>query len=291
MADSTKKSQAESQYRIDVENAAEMARLTKQGRLVIELLGLFPEQMTLSPGSRVLDIGSGPGEWALDVARAAPECQVTGIDISNLMVDYAQSCAQSQNLANVSFQVMDARRPLAFSDATFDFVHLSAAMSFLSPTNWPQVLQECFRVMSPEGVICSKESEGMGVILTPALARYNVLLMQAFRQVGQCFAPEGPEFGITAAQRQLLMQAGFTEVKSQATVLDYSAGTAAHSLWYENYRSMIKLTQPFLLKNGMSTPQEIEQLSEQALEEMRRDDFCAIVVIQTVWGKKPLPAC
>ncbi len=280
-------SEGDSQYRVEAENAAEMARLTKQGRLTIDLLGLFPEPGALLPGSRVLDIGCGPGEWVLDVARLAPTSQVTGIDISTLMVDYARSCAQQQNLPNATFQVMDARQPLAFPDGTFDIINLGAAMSFLAPTTWPKVLKECFRLLSPGGVLYNTEgSAGLGIITTPALARFNVLLIDGFRRAGQCFTPEGLDFGITAVQRRLLAQAGFTQIKGRAMALDYSAGTPAHPIWYDNYRSLLKLIQPFLISMGLATQGELDQLYEQALEEMRQEDFCALVFIQTVWGKK-----
>lgn len=279
--------EAESQYRIDVENVAEMARLTRQGKLVIELLGLFPEQVDFRRGARVLDIGCGPGDWVREVAQKVSESNVVGIDISNLMVDYARSCAQRQRLLNATFLVMDGRQRLEFPDATFDMVHLSAAMSFLSPALWPGVLQECFRVLRPGGVVCSVEAEGLGVIITPALARYNMRMMQGFRQAGQCFAPEGPEFGITAMQRKLQTRAGFVDIKTRVTSLDYSAGMPAHIVWYENYRSLMKLAQPFLIEQGLGTEQELDILYEQALEEMRQEDFCAVVFIQEVWGKKP----
>ncbi len=286
MPDSTNQQEPGGHYRIEVENVAEMARLTKQGRLAIELLGLFPEPNPLPPGSRILDIGCGPGEWVLDVARLVPDSQVVGIDISQRMVDYARSCIQQQNLPNASLHLMDARRPLDFPAATFDIVHLSAAMSFLSPPLWPEVLRECFRVLVPGGMLYSIEAEGMGVITTPALARYNGLLMQSMRQVGQCFTPEGYDFGITAQQRRLLTQAGFGQIKGKVDALDYSAGTPAHPIWYENYRALMKLVQPFLLQSGLSTQTELTSLYEQALVEMNQEDFCAVVFIQTIWGQK-----
>ena len=45
-----------------------------------------------------------------------------GIDISQLMIDYATNLARSQELANVRFQVMDATQSLQFPDHTFDLV-------------------------------------------------------------------------------------------------------------------------------------------------------------------------
>src|SRR5712691_5576152 len=69
----TDQPQSESTYFIDAESAAEMARLMIQDRLLTKGMGgLFPERADLSNLHRILDIGCGPGAWALDVADAYP---------------------------------------------------------------------------------------------------------------------------------------------------------------------------------------------------------------------------
>src|SRR5205807_8685362 len=120
-ADSSK---SESTYVIDAENAAEMARLTNQDRLVTKVMGgLFPERSDHSTIHEILDIACGPGGWVLDVAHAYPEKRVSGIDISTLMIEYARYQAYIQSLNHVSFKIMDALEPLDFPDNSFDFVN------------------------------------------------------------------------------------------------------------------------------------------------------------------------
>lgn len=69
-------SRNESTYVIDAENAAEMARLTRQDRLITKTMGgLFTEHSDLSGGHDVLDVACGPGGWVLDVARHIPRCR------------------------------------------------------------------------------------------------------------------------------------------------------------------------------------------------------------------------
>src|SRR5947207_7899921 len=65
----TDSSEGQSSYFIDAENAAEMARLIDQDHIITKGMGgLFAAIPDLSRISRALDLGCGPGEWALEVA-------------------------------------------------------------------------------------------------------------------------------------------------------------------------------------------------------------------------------
>lgn len=279
--------QSSSSYVIDAENAAEMARLMRQARMLSEHFGLLPPQIDLRRGERILDIGCGPGEWALEVAQRFPESQITGIDISELMTTYARSLVESLQLTNVRFQVMDARQPLTFPDASFDFVNIRFIVGFMSTAIWPRILHECFRILRPGGIISLCEPESLGTTTSLSLAQYNLLLTQAQRQAGQCFAPFGEQMGISAVQPRLLREAGFQQVQQAAYVINYSAGTPAHLPMYENFRSFLKLLQPFLVGSGLITQEDVEVLYSRTVVEMEDDDFCAAAFFQRAWGKKP----
>lgn len=84
-------------YLFDAEDSVEMTRLLQLGTTVTDAIGsYFPlvkeEQKALVRD--VLDIGCGPGEWAIGVARKYSQMTVTGIDISKLMMDFANLEAQ-----------------------------------------------------------------------------------------------------------------------------------------------------------------------------------------------------
>lgn len=55
----------------------------------------------LAKNSRVLDIGCGPGRFAVEFAKQTTA--VTGLDISDKMLDYAVKNAKAANLTNTSF--------------------------------------------------------------------------------------------------------------------------------------------------------------------------------------------
>jgi len=99
------------------------------------------------PGGRMLDLGCGTGEIAR--AAAAAGRQVTGCDISELML---RSATSQDSTGAVEWVQLDARwRRLPFSAATFDAV---VAASVLEYVDQPSVaLSECARVLRPGGVL------------------------------------------------------------------------------------------------------------------------------------------
>ena len=100
--------------------------------------------------SAVIELGSGPGELALEIARQVPGCEVVGIDLAEPMVARATEAAAAARLGDrVTFQVADvAALPLAAG--TFD-----VAVSTLSLHHWSDpaaVFVEVARVLRPGGL-------------------------------------------------------------------------------------------------------------------------------------------
>src|SRR5450631_4133670 len=121
-----------SKYVFDPERAEEMVRLINLDRMTTKNMGgSLSGVANTSELETVLDIGCGSGGWVLDVAFAYPHIEVTGIDISKLMIDYANTRAHSELLSNISFGVMDINQPLAFPDASFDLINARFLFSVL----------------------------------------------------------------------------------------------------------------------------------------------------------------
>ena len=72
----------------------------------------------LAPGSRVLDVGCGPGRHALELATRGHD--VLGIDLSERFVAVARAAAADAGLGTARFERVDARR--LEHDAAFDLV-------------------------------------------------------------------------------------------------------------------------------------------------------------------------
>lgn len=106
--------------------------------------------MAMPEISAVLEIGSGPGELALEIARRLPGVDVVGIDLAEAMVDRATERARAERMDDrIRFQVADAAA-LPLTDGSFD-----AVVSTLSLHHWSDpaaVFAEVGRVLRPGGI-------------------------------------------------------------------------------------------------------------------------------------------
>ena len=273
-------------YFADAENAGEMARLLKQARFATQGLGgLFPRQLEVSSVHDVLDLACGPGAWALATASTYPSMRVTGIDQSEVMVQFARSISQA--VPTVSFEVMDILAPLAFPNELFDLIHARFIAGFMPRQAWPQLLTDCRRLLRPGGTLLLVEGE-MAFTTSPAVEQLSVYFTQALRVVGQSFSPAGRQLGITPVLRRLLTGAGFRSCQQEAAAIEHSAGTDFHQSLYEDYYVAFHLMQPFLVRAGIATSDELIPLYHRMLEEMRAGDFCSLAFLLQAWGSKPL---
>ena len=68
------------------------------------------KKLNLKPNQRVLDIGSGWGSLAIEIAKAS-QCEVVGITLSENQLEYSKKKAKELNLENqVEFRLMDYRQ-------------------------------------------------------------------------------------------------------------------------------------------------------------------------------------
>jgi ubiquinone/menaquinone biosynthesis C-methylase UbiE len=214
----------------DAENVAEMARLTRQAQMLSRQIGALPSQINLPKAPSILDLGCGPGEWVLHMARSIPDAQVTGIDISNVMIEYAQFRAEEDGLNNTRFYTGDILEfPLPFSDASFDFIYARFIVGFMRTVHWHPLLRECYRLLRPGGILCHTDLEDFGLTNSAAFTRFNALTVQACRLADQCFSKEGGFTGTTMMQARLFQDAGFQHIEQQAHSINEREGATDDS--------------------------------------------------------------
>jgi arsenite methyltransferase len=105
----------------------------------------------LTPGERVLDLGSGAGTDSLIAAQMVGEQgHVTGIDMTQEMLAKARAAAAEMEATNVDFVEGEAER-LPFPDASFDVVISNGVIDLIPDKD--AVFTELFRVLAPGGRI------------------------------------------------------------------------------------------------------------------------------------------
>ena len=103
----------------------------------------------LSPGERVLDLGSGAGTDSLIAAQmVGQQGNVTGIDMTPEMLVKARGAATEMGVSNVEFVESEAER-LPFPDASFDVVISNGVIDLIPDKD--AVFAELFRVLVPGG--------------------------------------------------------------------------------------------------------------------------------------------
>jgi ubiquinone/menaquinone biosynthesis C-methylase UbiE len=99
----------------------------------------------LSPGRHILEYGCGPGSMAFELARRGSS--VTGIDISSVAIELANSKAQASATENLAFLEMNAEE-LTFGPDRFDLICGSAILHHLDLS---KAYSELARALRPEG--------------------------------------------------------------------------------------------------------------------------------------------
>lgn len=107
-------------------------------------------RMNVPDDARVLDIGCGSGWASRLLADYATAGRVTGIDISDEMVNLAR--AQSKSHANVDFEVASAEQ-LPFADNEFACAFSMESLYYYR--NIPKALSEIHRVIKQDGLFCA----------------------------------------------------------------------------------------------------------------------------------------
>ena len=202
---------------------------------------------TLSPGTRLLEVGCGVGAVLGVLGAAFPGIELAGVDIEERQLDVAR-----MHLAELGLRA-DLRRAdaleLPYEDASFDHVWM---MWFLEHVPEPvAALREARRVLVPGGALTAIEVDYNTVWSSPASDVLDALFVAVARAMD---ATGRSDTGTHLAG--WIAEAGFAEVDPGERRLDFVGGELARQVDYA--ASVVASTLAALADVSQTTAAELE---------------------------------
>ncbi len=165
---------------------AELERLGLQHRLWSAQAFACWERAGIGPGSRVLDVGSGPGFTSLDLASlVGPAGHVIALDESSRYIGVLRQRTELLGIRHVSAKLMDAQE-IRVEASSVDAAYARWVLLFVK--NPSAVIEGVVRALRPGGVFAVQDYVSWEAIrLSPASEAFDRVVaatLESFRQSG-----------------------------------------------------------------------------------------------------------
>lgn len=170
-----------------------MWRLVLDGGLYLSPIDTHPQ--------KILDVGTGSGIWAMQMADAFPSAEVIAFDISPVQPSWVPP--------NLHFEHDDLEQEWLWKQNSFDYVH--CRFMFMSVRDWPAMLQQAYRTLKPGGYIELSELDlhpvpgDVELPVPPTISKW-------FSVQGEALERQGFNMRIASTFKRLLLDAGFEAV-------------------------------------------------------------------------------
>lgn len=150
---------------------------------------------------KILDLGTGSGIWAIDMAEKYPSAIIIGVDTAAVQPSLVPP--------NIQFEIDDVEADWIYGESTFDFVH--ARELILSIRDWPKLVSQSYKALKPGGYLQLSGS-------LPLLSSDDGTMPpnSAFSEIAQMYFDMGERIGATGkaplSWKQNLIDAGFENV-------------------------------------------------------------------------------
>ena len=107
--------------------------LVLEGRQFLSPIVEYPQ--------KILDLITGTGLWAVDVADQFPTATVTGVDVADIQPRYLPP--------NCVIEILDVEEPWRLKKDSFDFIHMRDPLFVVR--DWEKLVNQCFEHLKPGG--------------------------------------------------------------------------------------------------------------------------------------------
>ena len=151
----------------------------------------------------ILDIGTGTGIWAIEVADEYPGAMVTGTDISPIQPAWVPT--------NCHFYIDDAESDWTYQNQ-FDYIHGRAIGNAIG--DWDKFSAQAFQTLKPGGWLEIQDFEGF-IFSDDGTLTDDSWCKEWLKNMDEASAKFGKHYNYIAVQKERLIKAGFVDIREQ----------------------------------------------------------------------------
>jgi SAM-dependent methyltransferase len=234
----------------------EQRRLAVLNRMTNEAFVRF---LDIGPGTRVLEVGSGLGILAAEVASAATGVNVVGVEKS------AAQIAAAVKAPSVTYLRGDAHR-LDLPDERFDLVYARYLLEHVADPR--QVLREMRRVVRRGGRVAACENDISLLRVDPPCPAFEDT-WAAFQRLQENLGGNGC---IGRCLYRLFREAGFSRIELSVQPEVHWHGSPMFSDWIRNLVGNIESARERMVGSGVCDEAQLNRAVAELADLSRRDE-------------------
>lgn len=202
----TSKNKTEEKEYILGTDSDELTRLAIQHRIWSDVAVKAWKQAGIAPGSKVLDLGCGPGHTTFEIANLTTSSGlVLGVDESKRFIEYLSNQAEIRNVPQVRAQIADAENLSAvLAKDSFDVVYTRWMLCWLRHPE--RAIAEVAKVLKPGGrFVIHDYFNWKAFTSAPRSKAIDKMVAQAVNS----FEKSGGDIDIAGRLPAMLREAGF----------------------------------------------------------------------------------
>ncbi len=248
---------------------------------------LYPLHLPVHAMQRVLHLGCSTGEWLFDLAHLHSHLQCYGMETDEHLLREAIIRRNIGGMHRIELRKMTHWHALSAPDNYFDLIFTRYRTRSVSPHLWPQIIQECMRLLRPGGWLVIVDVDYFETS-SPAFMALHHAAMQAMKYFQNSIDATGSSFGVTLQFYQMFQAAGLQEVRYDLDSLDFGfmSGSMGHH-FMNNIMQYEQFVRPLVIQAHVLYAGEFDALVAQANVEMRARDFCGWGMLISTYGQKP----
>lgn len=247
-------------------------------------LMLNQEKLLNAPVSnpqQILDVGTGTGIWAIEIADLYPSATVTGIDLSPIQPEFVPP--------NCKFEIDDATKEWTFEKGYFDIIHIRRLQGAIP--DWPLLYNRAYRCLKPGGWIEHTDISAEIITENPIppdhpYLQWNTFIDIASKKIGKTFNPIGENI-------TWMENGGFCKVETKEFKIPIGQWHNDELLKVVGMWSQVICDQGlegFALQLGSIlsfSPHEMQVFFIKLRQAFKDPNLCAYYHCSTTWAQKP----